>query len=120
MEEEFDYIVVGAGIGGSVVASRLSQAAKPSRSVLLIEAGPDVTDHPLVPDGMKYSRLLHSEIDWDYKSIPQRHLNNRACYQAAGKALGGGSAINGGEMCKSECINFIMTLNFRGLVTGRY
>ena len=97
MAEVFDFITVGAGIGGCVLASRLSQAS-PSYSVLLIEAGPDVTNHPLVPDGIKYSRLLHSELDWDYKTVPQRYLDNRACYQAAGKAVSGGSAINGGEV----------------------
>ena len=102
MGEAFDFIIVGAGIGGSVLASRLSQASP--FSVLLIEAGADVTNHPLVPDGMQYSRLLHSELDWDYKTVPQRHLNDRTCYQAAGKAVGGGSAINGGEASISvEC-----------------
>ena len=97
MAETFDFIIVGAGIGGCVLASRLSQASS-SYSVLLIEAGPDVTDHPLVPNGMKYSRLLHSELDWDYKTVTQCYLDNRACYQAAGKAVSGGSAIKGGKV----------------------
>ncbi|MCJ1237306.1 hypothetical protein MMC14_005291 [Varicellaria rhodocarpa] len=101
MAETFDFIIVGAGIGGCVLASRLSQASS-SYSVLLIEAGPDVTDHPLVPNGMKYSRLLHSELDWDYKTVTQCYLDNRACYQAAGKAVSGGSAIKGGGWLRGD------------------
>ncbi|KAM3072432.1 hypothetical protein ACMFMG_009233 [Clarireedia jacksonii] len=88
-----DYIVVGGGIAGCVVASRLHEK-DPSLSITLIEAGPDASEHPHVPQAMTAQLLLHSELDWDYKTVPQRHLNNRECYAAGGKALGGGSVIN--------------------------
>ncbi|PQE26804.1 Choline dehydrogenase protein [Rutstroemia sp. NJR-2017a BVV2] len=82
-----------SGIAGCVVASRLHEK-DPSLSITLIEAGPDASKHPNVPSPMTAQLLLHSELDWDYKTVPQRHLNNRECYAAGGKALGGGSVIN--------------------------
>ncbi|KAB8288832.1 hypothetical protein EYC80_010735 [Monilinia laxa] len=88
-----DYIIIGGGISGSVVASRLHERDQ-SLSILLIEAGPDASNHPNVPGAMTAQLLLHSELDWDYKTTPQRHLNDRECYAGAGKALGGGSVIN--------------------------
>jgi choline dehydrogenase-like flavoprotein len=88
-----DYVIVGGGIAGCVVASRLHEK-DPSLSITLIEAGPDASKHPNVPSPMTAQLLLHSELDWDYKTVPQRHLNNRECYAAGGKALGGGSVIN--------------------------
>lgn len=88
-----DYIIVGGGIAGCVTASRLHEK-DPSLNILLIEAGTDASEHPNVPLAMTGQLLLHSELDWDYNTVPQRHLNNRECYAAAGKALGGGSVIN--------------------------
>jgi len=87
------YIIVGGGIAGCVVASRLHER-DPLLDILLIEAGTDASNHPLVPGAMTAQQLLHSELDWDYKTTPQSHLNNRECYAGAGKALGGGSVIN--------------------------
>lgn len=88
-----DFIIVGGGIAGCVTASRLHEKDS-SLNILLIEAGPDASQHPNVPAAMTAQLLLHSELDWNYKTVPQRHLNNRECYAAAGKALGGGSVIN--------------------------
>ena len=92
----YDFIVVGGGIAGATLASRLHERL-PSRSILLIEAGPDVSDHHLVNDIKNSARLVGSELDWNYSTVPQHHLNNRICPNNAGKALGGGSAINAGE-----------------------
>lgn len=91
-----DFIVVGGGIAGSVIASRL-HARFTLLSILLIEAGPDVTNHPLVTDGSNAGRLIGSDLDWKYSTVPQKHLKNRVCVNNAGKALGGGSAINAGQ-----------------------
>lgn len=88
-----DYIIIGGGIGGCVVASRLHQKYPPA-SILLIEAGPDVSKHPMIVNSTPTPMLQHSELDWDYKTVPQKHLGNKICFGAAGKALGGGSAIN--------------------------
>ena len=86
----YSYIIVGGGIAGSTLASRLHDRL-PHASTLL---SPDVKEHPLVTDGGNAARLVGSELDWCYNTIPQQHLNNRVCPNNAGKALGGGSAIN--------------------------
>src|SRR5579883_274393 len=89
----FDYIVIGAGSAGCVIANRLS--AEPRRSVLLIEAGgPD--RHPLVQLPMLLGKLMHSRIyNWQYKTEPEPGLNGRRIYWPRGKVLGGSSTING-------------------------
>jgi choline dehydrogenase-like flavoprotein len=92
----YNYIIVGGGIAGSVVASRLHERL-PHLSVLLIEAGPDVATSPLVADSRNRPFQVGSKLDWSYSTTPQRHLNNRQCANSAGKALGGGSAINAGK-----------------------
>lgn len=92
----YDYIIVGAGIAGSALASRLSQR-HPHRSVLLIEAGKVAKDNPLVPQPLVAPLLRGGELDWKYESTPQEHLGGRRVFEAAGKALGGGSVINYGK-----------------------
>lgn len=92
--KQADYVIVGGGIGGCVLASRLHQKY-PSASILLIEAGADVTNDPLVLGNAMH--LPHSNLDWGYRTVPQKHLGGRVCANAAGKALGGGSAINASE-----------------------
>lgn len=93
---EYDYVIIGGGIGGCVVASRLSRhSSKPS--VILIEAGPDVSKHPLAADAFNAQKIRSSELNWNYASVPQKHLDGRVCMNGAGKALGGGSAINTGK-----------------------
>lgn len=106
-----DYIIVGGGIAGCVTASRLHEK-NTSLDILLIEAGADASEHPLVPGVMTTQQLLHSELDWDYKTVPQCHLNNRECYAAAGKALGGGSVINACMSylaCRKVSTNYLLT-----------
>lgn len=87
----FDYIVVGAGSAGCVLANRLSE--NPENSVLLIEAGgPDKKLEIGIPAG--YGKLHRSEVDWGFSTEPQEFVNNRRIYLPRGKVLGGSSSTN--------------------------
>ncbi len=88
----FDYIVVGAGSGGCVLAARLSE--DPSVSVALIEAGPadkNVLIH--VPAGLALLAQTHT-ANWNFNTVPQKGLNGRVGWQPRGKVLGGSSSVN--------------------------
>ncbi|TCJ37017.1 choline dehydrogenase [Parafrankia sp. BMG5.11] len=92
-EQEFDYVIVGGGVGGCVLASRLSEDSQ--TRVLLLEAG-GRDSSPLIsaPGGLLPIMMAGSHA-WRYMSAPQRHLDDRALYTPRGKVLGGGSSING-------------------------
>ena len=89
----FDYVVVGGGIAGTVVASKLKEKL-PGATIALLEAGPDCSESPLVHDIRNAAHLAGSELDWKFQTVPQAHLNNRSVPNNAGRALGGGSSIN--------------------------
>lgn len=87
----FDYIIIGAGSAGCVLANRLS--ANLENKVLLLEAGgPDRKLEIHIPAG--YAKLHRSEVDWGFETEPQANLNNRKVYLPRGKALGGCSSTN--------------------------
>ena len=87
----FDYIIVGAGSAGCVLANRLSEKS----SVLLLEAGPRDTNFWIhVPLG--YGKLFaRTDVNWAYESEPEPALNGRRIFTPRGKVLGGSSSING-------------------------
>jgi choline dehydrogenase-like flavoprotein len=90
--EEFDYVVVGGGSGGCVVASRLTE--DPSVTVCLLEAGgPDKSVFIHAPAGV-VTMLPVPFNNWAYKTVAQPGLNGRRGYQPRGKTLGGSSSIN--------------------------
>ncbi|KAL3461016.1 GMC oxidoreductase [Aspergillus heterothallicus] len=91
--DSFDYIIVGGGLAGSVLASRLSQRATAPK-ILLLEAGPDVSDNTIIPHAANVATLIGSDLDWKYETAPQNELGGRQLSNPAGKCLGGGTAIN--------------------------
>ncbi|NBX04794.1 MAG: choline dehydrogenase, partial [Betaproteobacteria bacterium] len=89
----FDYIIVGAGTAGCLLANRLS--ADPSKRVLLIEAGPKDDYHWIhIPVGYLYC-ISNPRTDWRFSTEPQPGLNGRSLIYPRGKTLGGCSSING-------------------------
>jgi len=92
MNTTFDYIVVGAGSAGCVIASRLSENA--NVSVCLIEAGSsDNTAFVQMPAGVAAS-VPYGINSWHYNTVAQKELNNRCGFMPRGKVLGGSSSIN--------------------------
>jgi choline dehydrogenase len=90
---EYDFIIVGAGSAGCVLANRLS--ADPANKVLLLEAG-GKDRNPLFRLPMLMGKLFHSGIyNWHYHTEPEPYLNGRSLYWPRGKVLGGTSTING-------------------------
>jgi len=87
----YDYVIVGAGSAGCVLANRLSE--DPDVQVLLLEAGgPDTNENIHVPLG--YLQLGRTEVDWDYCSAPEPECHGRRIPLPRGKVLGGSSSIN--------------------------
>ena len=93
MAESFDYVIVGAGSAGCVLANRLT--ADPSVRVLLLEAGPRDTD-PWIHVPLGYGKLFaRRDVNWAYESEPEPALGGRRVFSPRGKVLGGSSSING-------------------------
>ena len=88
-----DYIIVGGGTAGCILANRLTREA--DVDVLLLEAGEPQEERDAVLDPDRVWDLLGSEIDWCFETEPDPGLNGRSIEQPRGKALGGSSVING-------------------------
>ncbi|KAF3000337.1 hypothetical protein E8E14_001392 [Neopestalotiopsis sp. 37M] len=94
VSETFDFVVVGGGLAGLVVASRLSE--DPETSVLVIEAGKDLRDDHRVKIPAFWGMLLDDpEAAWQLKTEPQEALGGREIKLSQGRMLGGSSALNG-------------------------
>src|SRR5216683_152144 len=86
-----DYIIIGGGSAGCVLANRLSE--DPSISVLLIEAGgPDTNMLFRMPAG--FAKMTKGIASWGWSTVPQKHLNGRVIWYTQAKVVGGGSSIN--------------------------
>jgi choline dehydrogenase len=93
MDNVFDYIIIGGGSAGCVLAARLSEDS--SASVLLLEAGPAPrTPWIRIPAGTA-NLIFPGKYNWGYSTEPEPHLDGRTVYVPRGRTLGGSSAING-------------------------
>ncbi|OTA57452.1 GMC oxidoreductase [Hypoxylon sp. EC38] len=88
----WDYTIVGGGLAGCVVASRLSQY-QPSARILVIEAGPDASHDADILRFQSFE-FVGGKFDWAYESVPQKNLDGRRINIPSGRAIGGGSVIN--------------------------
>ncbi|WVQ94469.1 hypothetical protein IAU59_001548 [Kwoniella sp. CBS 9459] len=119
--QTFDYVVVGGGLGGLVVANRLSE--NPDISVLVIEAGADNRDDPRIYDPSQYSVAFGTELDWNWPSSQGRSIKG-------GKTLGGSTSINGlaqtrGQRAQYDALATLLNnddgggyWNWQGMFTG--
>jgi choline dehydrogenase len=97
---EFDYIIVGAGSAGCVLANRLTE--NPANRVLLLEAG-GKDWHPFIHMPAGLAKLIDLEhINWGFETEPQAHLDGRRLYWPRGKVLGGSSSINAMCYCRGH------------------
>ncbi|KAF2707170.1 GMC oxidoreductase [Pleomassaria siparia CBS 279.74] len=95
MEESYDFIVVGAGASGAVLASRLAHTPV-APSVLLAEAGSSNSDAANLSAADRFTVAFapNSPLNWGYKTVPQNHLSGQEVDYSRGKGLGGSTAIN--------------------------
>lgn len=89
--ENYDYVIIGAGSGGSALAARLGEDG--SKNILVIEAGPADT-HQAIHIPVAFPQLFKTPFDWDYTSTPQSGLAGNRVYIPRGKVYGGSSSIN--------------------------
>ena len=89
----FDYIIVGAGSAGCVLAARLTE--DPEVSVLVIEAGGPELGVEAISTPLRLLELWNTQYDWAYFTAPQEHCNDRQIHWPRGRVVGGSSSLNG-------------------------
>ncbi|KAI4267314.1 MAG: hypothetical protein L6R38_008306, partial [Xanthoria sp. 2 TBL-2021] len=104
-EASYDYIVIGGGTAGCVLASRLLED-DPTLALLIIEAGSDVTNHPHVYKPLESAKLHFSDIDFKYFTTPQVHLDGKVRYACGVKALSGAVTINSGGWIRGDVLDY--------------
>jgi choline dehydrogenase len=115
---EFDYIIVGAGTAGCLLANRLT--SDPNKSVLLVEAGPkDSYAWIHIPVGYLYC-IGNPQTDWLFKTEPVLGLGGRSLNYARGKVLGGSSSINGMVYMRGQSHDYDRWSEFTGDTSWRW
>lgn len=109
---DFDYIIVGGGLSGCVVAARLHQA-HPSLSIALLEAGPDKSYDPVILSPVLYPTLHGTPLQYSYQSIPQPQIGGRRIPNYGGRLRESSSAISQGSLYSEEKL---IGLKFQGAV----
>lgn len=104
IDKPFDYIVVGSGASGSVIASRL--ASKPELRILILEAGSNDLITPILQTENWFSNQ-GTETDWSFKAEPAVAVNGRSIAQAMGLAVGGSTSINGMVWARGHKNDFV-------------
>src|SRR5215213_7244649 len=103
-DPEFDFIVVGAGSAGCVLAARLSEDR--SNRVLLLEAGPRDRGWKVhMPAALTYN-LMSDRLNWFYHTEPQRHMDGRRLYWPRGRVLGGSSSLNAMVYVRGHALDY--------------
>ena len=93
LEESYDYVIIGAGSAGCVLANRLTEDGR--TTVAILEAGPKDTN-PWIHIPAGYFRTMYNpEVTWQYGAGPEPHLDGRVVPWPRGRVLGGSSSING-------------------------
>ncbi|HTH78344.1 MAG TPA: GMC family oxidoreductase N-terminal domain-containing protein [Ramlibacter sp.] len=117
-DTDFDYVIIGAGTAGCLLANRLS--ADPTKRVLLIEAGRKDDYHWIhIPVGYLYC-IGNPRTDWLYKTEPDAGLNGRSLRYPRGKALGGCSSINGMIYMRGQSRDYDQWANLTGDAAWRW
>lgn len=103
MNREFDFVIVGGGSAGAVLAARLSQAK--DVSVLLLEAGPRDW-HPFYHIPAGFAKMTKGIGSWGWYTVPQRHMNNMSIRFTQARVLGGGSTINAQIYTRGNALDY--------------
>ena len=107
-----DFIIVGSGSAGSVLARKLSDAD--AGHVLVLEAGDHHTDNTAIHNPAEWATLWDTDVDWGYKTTPQVHTAGRVHDWPRGKVLGGTSCLNAMQYIRGHRTDFLDEHRARG------